>query len=401
MIGISKLAASVRPSATLAAGARAKELKAQGHTIYDFSLGEPDFNTPKHIIDAATAAMHAGHTHYTPAGGCAELKQAICGWYSRLHGYEFGPECVMASNGAKHALHNVFAALVGPGDEVIIPVPYWVSYGDLVELVGAKPVYLQSRFEAGFRITPAELKAAITPRTRIILLNSPCNPSGVVYPREELEVLVDLVAQRQDIAIISDEIYEHLTYGSAKSTCVAMLRPWLRERTLTISGASKSFAMTGWRLGWTIGPAHIIKAMDAIQSQETACPSSVSQAAMAAALNSPESLKSIATMRDEFAARRDLVIEKLGSMPGLRFHKPQGAFYAFFDVSSYFGKKFNGVAAHNSEEFCKLMLDQARVNMVPGDSFGVPGFARMSFATNREEISAGLDAMKAWLATGA
>ena len=400
MIRISKLAESVKPSATLAAGAKARDLKAKGISVFDFSLGEPDFNTPQHIIDAANAAMTGGQTHYTPAGGTAEIKKAIAAWYGRIYGFECGPEHVIVSNGAKHSIHNVLAATVGPGDEVIIPSPYWVSYSDLVEMVGAKPVLVPTTVAAGFRISPGQLQAALTPRTRVLLLNSPSNPTGAVYPRAELEAIVDVLEKRLEIAILSDEIYEQLIYGDAKPTCVVTLRPWLRDRTLTISGASKSYAMTGWRMGWCVGPTNIVKAMDNIQSQETSCPSSVSQAAMIVALNSPESPRCVAEMRKEFAARRALVIEKLRSIPGVKFAPPDGAFYAFFDVASYFGKAFGAVRVTDSSSFCMALLEQAHVNLVPGIAFGAEGFVRMSFATNRENIAGGLDKLKAWLASG-
>lgn len=400
MIRVSRLADSVKPSATLAAGAKARELKAKGIHVYDFSLGEPDFNTPKHICDAANEAMAKGQTHYTPAGGTAEIKKAIAKWYGRTYGFECGPEHVIVSNGAKHSIHNTLAATVGPGDEVIIPAPYWVSYSDLVSMTGASYVLVNTTLESGFKMTPAQLKAAITPRTRLIMINSPSNPTGAVYTRGELEALVDVVLQYPDIAILSDEIYEQLCYGNAKPTCIVTLRPELRERTITISGASKSYAMTGWRMGWAVAPAHLVKAMDNVQGQETSCPSSVSQAAMIVALESPESAKCIAEMLAEFSVRRDIVTKHLKAIPGLKVFDPEGAFYAFFDVSSYFGKTFGSAKVTDSLNFCAALLEQAHVNLVPGIAFGSEGFVRMSFATNRETIEAGLAKLKEWLATG-
>ena len=398
-IRISQLAASVLPSATLAAGAKARELRAKGVKVFDFSLGEPDFDTPKHICAAAEEAMQKGMTHYTPAGGTAELKKAIAKWYGRVHGFECGPENVLVSNGAKHSIHNVLAATVGPGDEVIIPTPYWVSYSDLVQMTGAKAVLVETTAAGQFKMTPAQLKAAITPRTRLLMLNSPCNPTGTVYTRAELEALVDVVLTT-DVAILSDEIYEQLTYGDAKPTCVVTLRPGLRDRTVTVSGASKSYAMTGWRIGWAVAPVAVVKAMDNVQSQETSCPSSISQHAMVTALESPESEKCVADMRAEFAARRDLVCERLRAIPGVTFPTPEGAFYAFFDVSAYFGKTFGGKTVVDSMTFCTALLEQAHVNLVPGSAFGCEGFVRMSFATSREAIEAGVSALKQWLATG-
>lgn len=400
MIRISTLAESVKPSATLAAGAKARELKAKGIKVYDFSLGEPDFDTPKHICDAATEAMKKGQTHYTPAGGTAELKKAIATWYGRTYGFDCGPENVIVSNGAKHSIHNALAATVGPGDEVIIPTPYWVSYSDLVGMTGATPVLVPTALASGFKMTPDQLAAAITPRTRVLMLNSPCNPTGTVYTRAELDALVGVALRHPDLTILSDEIYENLTYGAAKPTCVVTLRPELRDRTMTISGASKSYAMTGWRIGWTVAPAPVIKAMDNIQSQETSCPSSVSQAAMVVALESPESPRCIEQMRTEFAARRDLVCGLLRQIPDVLFPTPDGAFYAFFDVSAYFGRSFGGKKVTDSLSFCVALLEQAHVNLVPGSAFGAEGFVRMSFATGRDVIEGGLARLKEWLTRG-
>jgi aspartate aminotransferase len=400
MIRISQLASSVQPSATLAAGAKARELKAKGVKVFDFSLGEPDFDTPKHVCDAAVKAMRSGQTHYTPAGGTAELRKAVASWYGKIHGFQCGPENVLISNGAKHSIHTALAATVGPGDEVVIPTPYWVSYSDLVKMTGAVPVLVETEMAGGFKMTPAQLKAAITPRTRLLMLNSPCNPTGAVYTRTELEALVDTLVNESDAAILSDEIYEQLTYGDAKPTCVVTLRSGLRDRTITISGASKSYAMTGWRIGWTVAPAAVVKAMDNIQSQETSCPSSISQAAALTALESPESAASVAEMRDEFAARRDLACRLLKDMPGVQVPVPDGAFYVFFRVVDHFGKAFGGTLVRDSLTFCSTLLEQAHVNLVPGSAFGAEGFVRMSFATGRDEIEGGLARLKDWLAGG-
>lgn len=397
MIRISQLANSVKPSATIAAGTKARQLKAAGIKVFDFSLGEPDFNTPEHICAAAEKAAQGGQTHYTPTAGTAEVKAAIAKWYKSFHGLDCTPENVIVSNGAKHSIHNALAATVGPGDEVIIPTPYWVSYSDLVSMTGATPVLVNSTPESGFKMSPAQLRAHITPRTRMLMLNSPCNPTGTVYSRAELEALVDAL-DSTDAAILSDEIYEQLTYGTAKPTCVATLRPWLKDRTITISGASKSYAMTGWRMGWAVAPVAVVKAMDTIQSQETSCPSSVSQAALVAALSGPQ--ECVAEMRKEFAARRELTLGLLNGIPDVNLPAPEGAFYAFFDVSAYFKKTFGGTTVANSVEFCTALLEQAHVNLVPGIAFGAEGFVRMSFATNRETIEAGLAKLKEWLASG-
>ncbi|MBO0698719.1 MAG: pyridoxal phosphate-dependent aminotransferase [Zavarzinella sp.] len=395
MIRISALASSVQPSATLAAGAKARQMKAAGIKVYDFSLGEPDFPTPAHICRAADAAMAAGHTHYTPVNGIPELKAAICRWYKRFHNFDCTPDMVIVSNGAKHSIHNALAATLNPGNEVIIPAPYWVSYSDLVQMTGAKPVVLGTTPESGFKLSPAQLKAAITPRTRLLMINSPCNPTGTVYTRAELAALADIMLAT-DAAILSDEIYEQLTYGDAKPTCIATLRPELRDRTITISGASKSYAMTGWRMGWTVAPKPLVDAMGNVQSQETSCPSSVSQYALLAALDGPQDC--VAQMRREFQARRELVCERLRRIPGIKFTVPDGAFYLFFDVSAYFGKPIGGTTVGDSLAFCKACLETAHVNLVPGSAFGAEGFVRMSYANSREELEGGLAAFAKWLA---
>jgi aspartate aminotransferase len=395
MIAISELAKKVVPSATLAAGAKARELRAAGVTVYDYSLGEPDFATPAHICAAADAAMKAGHTHYTPAGGTADLKKSIVRWYDRTYGFKVAAEQVIVSNGAKHSIHNALAATVGPGDEVIIPTPYWVSYSDLVVMTGATPVLVPTTFESGFKLSTAQLKAALTPRTRLVMLNSPNNPTGAVYARADLEALADVVLGTKNVAVLSDEIYEQLTYGTAKPTCFAMLRPELPGRTITISGASKSYAMTGWRMGWAIAPEPVVKAMTNVQSQEAGCPSSVSQQALVAALDGPQ--ECVAEMRREFEARRDLVCARLRQIPGLSFHVPDGAFYVFMDVSAYFGKSVGGATIGDSTTFCKAALEGPHVNLVTGAAFGAEGYARLSFTCGRAELEAGTAALARWL----
>jgi aspartate aminotransferase len=369
-------------------------MKAAGIKVFDFSLGEPDFTTPAHICKAADAAMAAGHTHYTPVNGIPELKAAICRWYKRYHNFDCTPEMVIVSNGAKHSIHNALAACLNAGDEVIIPAPYWVSYSDLVRMTGARPVIVATTAKSGFKMSPSQLVGAITPRTRLLMLNSPSNPTGSVYTRDELAAIADIILG-SGAAILSDEIYEQLTYGDAKPTCVATLRPELRDRTITISGASKSYAMTGWRMGWTVAPKALVDAMGNIQSQETSCPSSVSQYALLAALDGPQDC--VAEMRREFQARRDLVCDSLRRIPGISFPTPEGAFYVFFDVSHYFGKSIGGVTVNDSLAFCKACLETAHVNLVPGSAFGAEGYVRMSYASSREELAGGVAALAKWL----
>lgn len=393
-IPISKMAAAVKPSATLAAGAKAKKMMADGIRVFDFSLGEPDFNTPEHICKAGYQAMVDGQTKYTPASGTITVRKAIAEFYGKTYGLQVGPEQVIVSNGAKHSVHSTLAAIVGPGDEVIIPSPYWVSYSDLVQMTGADYKLIQTTEASGFKMTAAQLRAAITPRSRLLMLNSPSNPTGAVYTRKELEAIADVVLENK-LAVMSDEIYEKLVFAGNQATCFATLRPGLPELTVTISGVSKTYSMTGWRIGWSVGPAHLIKAMDSVQSQETGCPSSIAQVATIAALQGDQNC--VEKMRQEFEARRDLVCRRLNAMPGITCAVPGGAFYAFFNISSYFGKTLAGKKVTDSLTFCTAALEQAHVNLVAGSAFGAEGFARLSFATSREQLNGGLDQLEKFL----
>jgi aspartate aminotransferase len=393
-IPLSKMAREVQPSATLAAGAKAKQLRAEGIPVFDFSLGEPDFATPEHICQAAVKAMKDGHTRYTPAAGIPELRAAVARSYKRIYGIQYSADQVIISGGAKHSIHNALASIVGPGDEVIIPTPYWVSYSDLVQMTGAKYVLVPTTHESGFKMTPAQLKAALTPRSRLLMLNSPSNPTGTVCTRQELEALADVVLEA-GLAVISDEIYERLVFGDARATCFAALRPELAERTLTISGASKTYAMTGWRIGWALGPAHVIKTMGNVQSQQTGNPCSVSQYAALAAVEGDQ--ECVEKMRREFEARRDLVCKRLAAVPGVRCPTPGGAFYAFFNVSAHFGRTLGGKKVTDSAAFCAVALESAHVNLVPGSAFGAEGYVRLSYAASREQINGGLDRLEKML----
>ncbi|HUQ70808.1 MAG TPA: pyridoxal phosphate-dependent aminotransferase [Planctomycetaceae bacterium] len=390
---------SLKPSATIAAAAKAKELKAKGVTVYDFTLGEPDFNTPAHIRQAAVAAMEAGHTHYTASGGIPELRQAVCRLYQRDYGLQFAPNQVVISNGAKHAIHNVLTALCGPGDEVIIPTPYWVSYSALVELTGATAVLVPTTEASGFTLSAEQFAAAVTPRTRMMMLNNPCNPTGAAYPVAQLEALAK-VAVEKDVLVLSDEIYEKLIYGDTQFRCFASFGPEVAARTILVSGVSKAYAMTGWRIGWSIAPVPITKAIDDLQSQETSNPCSVSQHAAVAAIDGPQ--ESVEAMRVEFEKRRNYVMGRLEAMKsrfGLTFAQPGGAFYAFFNVEKNFGRKLgSGRTASNATEFCTALLEDAHVALVTGDAFGAPGYVRLSFATSINVLEAGLDRLEKFLA---
>lgn len=394
MIEVSKMAAAVQPSATLAAAAMARELRAAGKRVYDFSLGEPDFPTPEHIMAAGIDAMRRGHTHYTPAAGIPELRAAVARSYQKKYGLRYAPEQVLITSGAKPALHNALASLVGPGDEVLIPSPYWVSYSDLVSMTGASFRLVPTSRSDAFKMSPMQLRAALTPRSRVLMLNSPANPTGTVYSRAELEALADVVLE-SNLAVLSDEIYEQLLYDGAEPTCFAMLRPGLPERTITISGASKSYAMTGWRMGCALGPRAIITAMANVQSQETGCPCSISQYAALAALEGDQSC--VERMRKEFEARRDLVCSRLQQMPGVSLAVPGGAFYAFFDVTAHLGHTLGGRPVRDSAGFCQALLERAHVNLIPGSAFGAEGYVRLSFAASREELQEGLDRLEQFL----
>lgn len=386
---------SLKPSATIAAAARAKALKATGVTVHEFTLGEPDFPTPKNICDAAKAAMDAGHTHYTPATGIPELKKAICEAYKRDYGLSYEPNQVIVANGAKHAIHNVLASMCGPGDEVIIPTPYWVSYSALVELTGATPVLVPTTQESGFCLTPEQFEAAITPNTRLLMLNNPCNPTGAAYPVATLEGLAK-VAVKHQIPVLADEIYEKLIYGDAEFRCFASFGEDVKNLTIIVSGVSKAYAMTGWRIGWTLAPVGLTTAMSNLQSQQTSNPCSISQYAAVEALNGPQ--ESLKEMLVEFTKRRNYVVDRINAIPGLSFAEPGGAFYVFFNVSSYFGKKLpGGKVPQNASEFCDALLEVPHVALVSGDDFGAPGYVRLSFATSMEALKAGIDALEEFL----
>ena len=379
----------------MAAAAKAKELKSTGVRVYEFTLGEPDFITPVHIREAAKQAMDAGQTHYTPATGIPELKQAICDAYERDNGLKYASTQIAVSNGAKHSIHNVLTALCGPGDEVIIPAPYWVSYSELVTLTGATPVIVETTEQSGFRMNADQFQNAITPQTKLLMLNNPCNPTGAAYTIENLEALAKVAVER-DILVMSDEIYDKLIYEGSEFRSFATFGPEVAERTIIVNGVSKAYAMTGWRIGWTISPEVLTKAMTKLQSQETSNPCSVSQYAAIAALNGPQDC--VEEMRQEFAKRRSYVLQRLRAIPDVSFAEPGGAFYVFFNVSKHFGKSLgSGKTVDNASDFCTAILEDAHVGLVTGDAFGAPGYVRLSFATSMDVIEAGFDRMEKFL----
>jgi aspartate aminotransferase len=393
---ISRRVKAIAPSMTLAVSAKAKAMKAAGIDVVGFGAGEPDFKTPAHICDAAVKAIRDGHHGYVvPSSGLAELKAAVADYLKRTCGLSYKPHEVIITCGGKHALYEAFLATLEPGDEAILPSPYWVSYPEMIRLAGARDVVIHAGADQGFKIAPQQLAAAITPRTRAVVINSPSNPTGVVYTRAELKALADVVAGK-DIWVFSDEIYNELVYDSVDTCSLAVLRDDLAAQTITFGGASKTWAMTGWRIGWAAGPADLIKAMGNLQDQSTSNPTSISQYAAVAAVSGPT--EPLARMKAEFDRRRIYMFERLGAMPGVRCVRPQGAFYAFPDVSAAYERVLGrNVAGPRSAAFATKVIEEARVAVVPGGAFGDDNCVRLSFATSMGEIEKGLDRLEEFL----
>lgn len=377
---------AVKPSATFAMAAEAAALRKQGRDVVDLSAGEPDFDTPEHVKAAAREAIDRGFTKYTAVGGTDALKDAIVKKLARDNGLTYDHTEVMANVGGKHALYTAFQALFDEGDEVVLPAPYWVSYPEMLLLAGAVPRIVETSAERGFHMSPAELDAAIGPRTVAVLLNSPSNPTGATYGAEELRALGE-VALRRGLLVITDDIYERLTDQPVPH--VGALVPALRPRLVVINSVSKTYAMTGWRIGYTAAPPEVIRAMTVLQSQSTSNPSSIAQAAAAAALSGPQ--ESVDVMAREFSARRDLVVELLRAIPGVRTTMPGGAFYVFPDVSAFFGRRTpDGGAVRSATDVAMHLLREVAVATVPGESFGAPAHIRISYATSREALREGI-----------
>lgn len=385
---LSERAKAIKPSPTLAIDAKAKALKAAGKDIINFGVGEPDFDTPDNIKEAAIKAIRDGFTKYTPVGGTDELKAAIADKFKKDNGLSYEKDEIIVSCGAKHSLYNIAEALFGPGDEVIIPAPYWVTYPDQVVLNDALPVISVTEEKDSFKIDPQLLINKLSGKTKALILNSPSNPTGLAYDRKSLEAIADL-AIRHDFYIISDEIYEKLTYEGFGHISIASLSNEIKQRTIVVNGLSKSHAMTGWRLGFAAGPKDIIKAMTNIQSQSTSNPTSITQKAAVEALTGPQDF--IPKMVSEFDKRRRYMIERLNKIKGVSCITPIGAFYAFPNVASCYGKNLNGKPINSSLDLSAYLLEQAGVALVPGMAFGDDRYIRLSYATSMENIKKGLD----------
>ncbi len=390
MNNISAKAASISPSATLAIDAKAKAMKAQGLNIVGFGTGEPDFDTPNHIKKAAIEAIEKGVTKYTPASGTLELKKAIVKKFKDENGLDYKPENIVVSNGAKHSLVNVFMAICNPGDEVIIPAPYWVSYPEMVKIADGVPVILDTKEENDFKFTCEELKAAITSKTKAIVLNSPSNPTGMIYNEDELRNIAE-IAVENNIYVVSDEIYEHLIY-TGKHVSIASFNENIKDLTIIVNGVSKTYAMTGWRIGYTASTAEIAKLMSNIQSHATSNPNSIAQCAAIAALEGPRD--EIEMMRKAFEERRNYMVERINNIDGISAKMPHGAFYVMMNISKLKGRKIGDVLIKTSDDFATAFLEQGMVAVVPGSGFGADDFVRWSYATSMENIKEGLDRLE-------
>jgi aspartate aminotransferase len=382
---------AVAPSITLAMNARALEMKSRGVDVFAFGVGEPDFEPPEHVREAAKRAIDAGCSKYTAVTGIPTLKEAICDATERMRGWRPKNENVCVSVGAKHALFNLALALYESGDEVVIPKPYWVSYPEQVRLVGATPVLVDTREEDGWKLSPAQLEHALSPRTKAVILCSPSNPTGITYTEDETRALVDVI-RKHDCWLIVDEIYAELVYDGLRFASAAKIAPDLRDRLIVVDGVSKTFAMTGWRIGWALAPAPLVKALDVIQGQSTTNPTAVAQHAAIAALKGHSD--DFARVRAEFQKRRDTMVSELNSIKGIRCRTPEGAFYAFADCRGLRGLDWNGKAVDTDEDIAFWLLDKAHVAAVPGGGFGAPGYLRFSYAASEQRIAAGIAAIR-------
>lgn len=386
---------SVTPSATLEMAAKARELRAAGKDIIGLSLGEPDFKVPDYIQDAAVQAVKDGYNSYTPVDGYVELKDAIITKFKRDNNLDYDRSQLVVSTGAKQALYNVAQVSLNKGDEVILPCPYWVSYSDIVKLADGVPVEVATSIDNDFKMTAAQLEAAITPKTKMLWYSSPCNPSGSIYSKEELRALADVLQKHPQIIVVSDEIYEHINYGVTAHASMAQFKD-MYDRTVTVNGVAKAFAMTGWRIGYIGAPTYIARACNKLQGQVTSGANCIAQRAVITALM--ESPERIQYMVNEFKERRKLILGLLNAIDGFKCNEPQGAFYVFPDVSAYFGKTMNGTTIANASDFAMYLLEHANVATVTGDAFGNPDCIRISYAASQKEIIEAVERIKSALA---
>ncbi|MGE4282896.1 MAG: pyridoxal phosphate-dependent aminotransferase [Clostridia bacterium] len=391
---LSQKGLSISPSSTLAIDAKFKGMKAKGIDVVGFGAGEPDFDTPQHIKDAAIKAINEGFTKYTAAAGMPQLKEAVCRKFQRDNGLSYSPDQIVISNGAKHSLVNIFTAICNVGDEIIIPTPFWVSYPEMVKLADGVPVFLPTTEENSFKFTIDDLKKVLTPKTKALIMNSPSNPTGMVYSKDELKAIADF-AVKNSIYIVSDEIYEHLIYDGMEHVSIASFGEEIKNLTIIVNGVSKTYAMTGWRIGYTASNIEIAKIMSNVQSHATSNPNSIAQVAAIAALDGPRD--EIEVMKKAFVERRDYMVDRINSIEGLSCSKPQGAFYVMMNIKSTFGKNYYGKTINDSDEFSEVLLEKGNVALVPGSGFGAEGYVRWSYATSMENIVEGLNRIEKFL----
>ena len=391
---LSRKALQVSASPTLAIDAKFKAMKADGIDVIGFGCGEPDFDTPDNIKAAAIKAIEEGHTKYTPASGTLALKQAICDKLKRDNGLDYKPSNIVVSNGAKHSLLNAFNAIINPGDEIIVPAPYWVSYTEMIKMADGVPVIIETKEEDDFKFTAQQLRDAITPKTKALVLNSPSNPTGMLYGEAELREIAE-IAVENDIFVVADEIYEKLIYDGKQHVSIASFNEEIKDRTIIINGVSKSYAMTGWRIGFTAANEAVTKAMANMQSHAASNPSSISQAAALEAYNGEQ--ETVEEMRKVFEERRNYMVDRINSIAGVSCRKPEGAFYVMMNIKEVFGREICGKVINSSDDFCEVLLENSLVALVPGSGFGIEGYVRWSYATSMENIEKGLDRLEEFL----
>ena len=391
---LSRKAQAVKPSSTLAMTAKAKELKAQGIDVIGFGAGEPDFDTPENICDAAIQAIKSGFTKYTPASGTNELKQAICDKFKKFNGLDYKPSQIIISNGGKHSLTNVFQAILNPGDEVIIPSPYWLSYPEIVLLADGEPVFVRGEQDNGYKVTVEQLQAATTEKTKALILNTPSNPTGMIYSEEELRAIADYVV-KNDIYVVADEMYEYLVYDGNRHISIASLNEEIYKRTITVSGLAKTYAMTGWRIGYTGSSEEIAKLMAGIQSHQTSNPNSIAQKAAVEAVTGDQSAMEM--MVKEFDIRRKYMFEKISNMHHISAKEPHGAFYVFVDIKEALELSYKGKKIETSGEFARILIEDYNVAVVPCNDFGFDDHIRLSYAISVEQIEEGLSRIEKFL----